>query len=75
MATKSPRQDRSDDGLPHVSPDMKKSIDSSYNPRQDGSSPFETASVKVEEERNIWPIIWAVTAILMVLLTLYMLLG
>ena len=42
---------------------------------EDGSAPLETASVKVDEERNIWPAIWAITVIAMILLTLYLLFG
>jgi hypothetical protein len=74
MATKPPNN-QSDESVPGVSSDIRKSIDASYDPGQDGSSPLETASVKVDEERNVWPIIWAVTVILMIVLTVYLLLG
>lgn len=75
MATKRNGERRPDDGAPAVNPAIKKSIDRSYDPRQDGSSPLETTSVKVDEERNVWPMIWLATAVVMVLLTIYLLVG
>jgi hypothetical protein len=75
MATQPRQERRSEDGVPPVNPDLKRSIDPSYNPSQDGSSPIETASVKIDEERNVWPIVWLVTAVLMVFVTIYLLIG
>jgi hypothetical protein len=75
MATKPTDKNRSDDGAPTVNPEIRKSIDRSYDPDLEGSSPLETTSVKVDQERNLWPIIWAVTTIVMVLLTIYLLWG
>jgi hypothetical protein len=75
MATQPRQERRSDDGVPPVNPDLKKSIDASYNRNQDGSSPIDTASVKIDEERNVWPIVWLVTAVLMILVMLYLIVG
>lgn len=67
------------DGLDHkapdVRPDLNREIDPTYDPGQDGSVPLETISVRKDEERRIWPVVWAVTTIVMVLLTLYLIFG
>jgi hypothetical protein len=54
---------------------MRKSIDPSYDASQEGSTPLATVSVKKHEERSVWPIIWAVTTIVMVLLAIYFVVG
>lgn len=75
MAMKAtPGTPRKDEAAP-LNPQIKRSIDPSYHPRQDGSSPLQTTSVKVGEERNFWPVVWIVTAVAMVALTIYMLVG
>lgn len=61
--------------VPEVRPDAQRRIDPEYDRSQDGSTPLETVSVKKNQERNVWPIIWAVTTVLMILIALYLILG
>ena len=65
--------DRPADGVPGVRADMRRSIDREYSPDQEGSAP--PASVTQEEERNVWPAIWAAVTILMILIALYLIFG
>lgn len=61
--------------VPDVNPQLKQHTDQDYDAEQDGSVPLETVSVRQTDEREVWPMIWAVSAIVMVLIALYLLFG
>lgn len=75
MATERPSGQRPGSEVPGVRPDLKKSIDPSYDASQEGSTPLASVSVDQCEERSVWPIVWAVTTIVMVLLAIYFVVG
>jgi len=71
----SPQRKSSDEGdeqVPGVRTDLRKSIDPEYDPRDGDSRPFDSVSVKQDEERRVWPVIWAVTTIVMVIIAVYL---
>lgn len=72
MATQ-PRPE-GNDGAPGVNPELRRSIDDSYDASQDGSTASEDVSVPPQGDRSAWPVIWAVVTILMIVLAVYLLL-
>lgn len=61
--------------LPGVDPRMTQNRDPDYREDQDGSTPLDTVSVPTRQEREVWPVIWAVVTIALVLVTLYLIFG
>ena len=70
MAQRAPPDSGSPPGL---NPDLKRSVDRTYSDSQHGSDPMATVSVK-RTGPAVWPIIWAVVVIAMVLLAFWFLL-
>ena len=52
-----------------LNPALKQAHDASYGPDQSGTDPMETVSVK-KDEGTAWPMIWAVTAIVCVIIAI-----
>lgn len=61
--------------VPGVDPRLTERRDPDYRESQDGSVPLDTVSVTPEQERSVWPMIWAATVIVAVLVTLYLVFG
>lgn len=57
-----------------LNPELKRTVDPDYAEAQHGSTPLETVSVK-KQGPAVWPVIWAVTVIAMVLITLFLIFG
>lgn len=57
-----------------LNPDLKRTVDADYAESQHGSTPLETVSVK-KPGPAVWPVIWAVTVIAMILITLFLVFG
>lgn len=58
---------------PGLNPDLKRSVDSGYSDQMHGSEPLATVSVK-KGGPAVWPIIWAVVTIGLILLTVWLVL-
>lgn len=56
-----------------LNPALKSEVDPSYGPAFKATDPMGTVSVK-KEEGTAWPMIWAVTAIVCVIITILLLL-
>jgi hypothetical protein len=56
------------DGAP-LNPALKQVHDPSYGPDQTGTDPMDTISVQKDEGRS-WPMIWAVTTIVCVIIAI-----
>ncbi|WP_165924826.1 hypothetical protein [Lysobacter sp. N42] len=54
---------------------MTQNRDPDYREDQDGSTPLDTVSVPTRQEREVWPVVWAVVTIALVLVTLYLIFG
>lgn len=61
--------------VPGVHPRMKQRVDPDYRTQQDGSVPLDTVSVRQNEERGVWPVIWAVVTIVAIAISVYLLFG
>lgn len=55
---------------PGLNPDLKRSVDESYTDSQHGSDPMASVSVK-KSGPAVWPVIWAVVVIAMLILTVW----
>ena len=55
-----------------LNPALKSEVDPSYGSAFQGTAPLDTVSVK-KAEGTAWPMIWAITAIVCVVLTLVLL--
>lgn len=73
MATQ-PRPDGNERPAPGVNPELRRSIDDTYDAGQDGSTASEDVSVPPQGDRSAWPVAWAVVTILMIVLAIYLLL-
>ncbi len=56
-----------------INPSMRRGVDTEFTEAQHGSEPMETVSVK-HRGPEVWPIIWAVVTIVLVLITLWLIL-
>ena len=54
-----------------LNPALRREIDASHGTEFQGTDPMKTVSVQDPEEGRSWPMIWAVVAILCVLLAVY----
>ncbi|WP_157505392.1 hypothetical protein [Geminicoccus roseus] len=59
------------DGAP-LNPALKEAKDSTYGADQQGTDPMDTVSVQ-KDEGTAWPMIWAVTVIACVIITILLL--
>lgn len=57
-----------------LNPDLKRGHDPTFDEGFNGSTPLDTISVK-KNGPAIWPVIWAVSTIVLVAITLYLLFG
>ncbi|HVI31021.1 hypothetical protein [Phenylobacterium sp.] len=55
---------------PGLNPDLKRSVDSGYSDEMHGSEPLAKVSVK-EGAPAVWPTLWAVVTIALILLTIW----
>ena len=69
MSDTSPPQDSEPEGL---NPDLKRGHDASYAENQHGSTPLDTISV-TRQGPAVWPVIWAVVTLALVVITLFLL--
>lgn len=60
--------------LTGLNPGLRRDVDESYSEANNGSEPMETVSVKPGGPA-IWPIVWAVVTISLILLTLWLMFG
>jgi hypothetical protein len=67
-ATPPPRGPHAADDAP-LNPALKREHDPSYGPDQSGADPMDTVSVK-KDEGAAWPMIWAVTTIVCVIVAI-----
>lgn len=54
-----------------INPTMRRDVDAEFTEDQHGSEPMETVSVK-HRGPEVWPIIWAVVVIALVLMTIWL---
>jgi hypothetical protein len=54
-----------------VNPALRRDVDAEFTEDQHGSEPMETISVK-HRGPEVWPIVWAVVAISLILLTIWL---
>ncbi len=54
-----------------INPALRRGVDTEFTDDQHGSEPMETVSVK-HRGPEVWPIIWAVVTIVLVLITLWL---
>lgn len=59
---------------PGLNPDLKRSVDSGYSEQMHGSEPLARVSVK-EGAPAVWPILWAVVVLGLVLFTAWLVFG
>jgi hypothetical protein len=59
---------------PGLNPDLQRRIDAGYSEAEHGSTPMSNISVK-STRPAVWPIIWAVVAAALVLLTVWLIFG
>lgn len=59
---------------PGLNPDLRQHVDRTYSDSQHGSDPMATVSVK-KSGPAVWPLIWAVVTIAMIVLTLWLVFG
>lgn len=57
-----------------LNPRLQQGVDKEYSETQHGSTPMDTVSVK-STGPAVWPVIWAVVTIGLVLLTLWLIFG
>ncbi|MDD3836771.1 MAG: hypothetical protein WCY15_12445 [Phenylobacterium sp.] len=57
-----------------LNPRLQQGVDSEYSDEVHGSTPMDTVSVK-NSGPAVWPVIWAVVTIGLVLLTLWLIFG
>jgi hypothetical protein len=57
-----------------LNPALQRSVDQSHGTRFEGTDPMKTVSVQDAEEGRSWPWIWAVVAVICVLVTIFLLL-
>jgi hypothetical protein len=69
MSTQEPEGQRAGDAP--LNPALQRQIDASHGTEFRGTDPMETVSVQDPDEGRSWPIIWAVVAILCVVLAVY----
>ena len=55
-----------------LNPALKQVHDATYGPDQSGTDPMDTVSIKKEEGKS-WPMIWAVTTIVCVIIAIVLL--
>jgi hypothetical protein len=58
-------------GENQLNPALHREIDASHGTEFKGTDPMDTVSVKDPDEGRSWPVIWAVVAILCVVLAVY----
>ena len=58
---------------PGINPDLRRSVDPAYSENQHGSDPMATVSVR-RQGPAVWPVIWAVVVVAMLVLALWFLL-
>ncbi|SFS89051.1 hypothetical protein [Brevundimonas viscosa] len=68
MTDPTPPRDAEPTGL---NPDLTQSRDETYAEDQHGSTPLDTVSVKPQGPA-VWPVIWAVTFVVLVAITLFL---
>ena len=68
MTDPTPPRDTEPTGL---NPDLTPSRDETYAEDQHGSTPLDTVSVKPQGPA-VWPVIWAVTFVVLVAITLFL---
>lgn len=71
---KAPKTDPPQLARPGLNPGLQRGVDRDYAESQHGSEPMETISVK-NNGPAVWPVIWAVVTIGLVLLTLWLIFG
>jgi hypothetical protein len=54
-----------------LNPGLQRQIDASHGTEFRGTDPMQTVSVKDPDEGRSWPIVWAVVAVLCVVLAIY----
>jgi hypothetical protein len=54
-----------------LNPALKQTRDATYGPDQSGTDPMSSVSVK-KDEGTAWPMIWAVTTIIGVIIAIYL---
>ena len=54
-----------------LNPELARSHDRTYAEEQHGSTPLDTVSVKPQGPA-VWPVIWAVTVVVLVAITLFL---
>lgn len=59
---------------PGLNPELHREVDRGYSEADHGSDPMAKVSVK-RRGPEVWPVIWAVVTILLVLLTLWLVWG
>jgi hypothetical protein len=69
MSTQEPQQPRPEEGA--LNPALHREIDASHGTEFKGTDPMKTVSVTDPDEGRSWPMIWAIVAILCVLLAVY----
>lgn len=67
-----PPRDERDAGAP-LNPALHQTTEGSHGTRFEGTDPLETVSVKDGNEGSSWPTVWAVVAVVGVLVTIYLL--
>lgn len=55
-----------------INPSLKRAVDTTFSDDQHGSDPMESVSVK-NRGPEVWPIIWAIVAIVLAALTAWLL--
>lgn len=71
---KAPKTDPSQPSRSGLNPGLQREVDRDYAESQHGSEPMATISVK-KNRTDVWPVIWAVVTIGLVLLTLWLIFG
>jgi hypothetical protein len=54
-----------------INPAMRREVDATHGTSFKGTDPMDTVSVKDPDEGRSWPFIWAVVAIVCVLVAIY----
>ena len=71
---KPPKSDPSQPSREGLNPRLNRGVDRDYAESQHGSEPMATISVK-KNGPAVWPVIWAVVTIGLILLTLWLFFG
>jgi hypothetical protein len=71
MSTEPPAEGETPKPGEGINPAMRRGVDAAFTDDQHGSEPMESVSVK-HGGPEVWPIVWAVVTIVLVLITLWL---